>query len=127
MTDESMPEMEPTSIEVTSIDYTLDQWHSSVGITLPDAAKASLRELLVAREENIKTLLSLAGQQFALYPEVVAEVLAQCNLGEPLDTATRALIHSRYHEAVNKLVADAEDFRRRHPDEPHFRQDERDV
>lgn len=128
--DDNMPEVEPISMEVTSLDNTLAEWRKANGAALGSVTVDAMNDLynrLLAREDNVATVLSLAGQQFALYPEIVAEVLAMAGLGTPPDAATRALIHSNYHAAVQKLVQDSEDFHRRHPDEPPFRQDERDA
>jgi len=110
-----LPDMQPDKIPITSLDRVLNEWVETQGLwhDVSDDDVAVLRSRLIAREENIKTILAVAGRQFALPSEVVAEVLAQVGLGEPLDQATRNLIHDRYQDAVNKIVSDNEASRHR--------------
>jgi hypothetical protein len=58
---------------------------------------------LVEREEAIADQLRLAGAQFGLYPEIVAEVLAQVGFGAPITPEQRQLIHDQFVNLMNTL------------------------
>jgi len=59
---------------------------------------------LVAREQAIVDTLHQAGMQFGLFPQIVAEVLAQVEMGEPITTEQRALIHSQFHQLMEQIA-----------------------
>lgn len=58
---------------------------------------------LVEREEAIADILRLAGIQFGLFPEIVAEVLAQVQMGRPISVEQRAMVHSNFHALMQRL------------------------
>jgi hypothetical protein len=58
---------------------------------------------LIEREEAIADVLRLAGVQFGLFPEIVAEVLAQVEMGRPISTTQRAMVHSNFHVLMERL------------------------
>lgn len=65
----------------------------------------SLIAALVAREQAMADVLRQAGMQFGMYPQIVAEVLAQVEMGEPITTQQRALIHSQFHLLMEQIAA----------------------
>lgn len=70
---------------------------------IPADYRADLLAALVAREENIADLLRLAGAQFNLFPEIVAEMFAQVGLGEPMSADQRRMVHANYHALMDRL------------------------
>ena len=68
--------------------------------------RASLILALVRREEEIADLLRLAGAQFNLFPEIIAEMFAQVGLGRPITTEQREMIHANFHTLMNRLAAE---------------------
>lgn len=79
--------------------------------TLAPGVLDNLEAALVAREDGIADVLRLAGQQFGLMPEIVAEVLAEVGLGTPPDEVTRDLIRTNYVALMERLQ---EEHRRQH-------------
>ena len=65
-------------------------------IPLDPAEKERLYQLLVNREDAIADLLRFAGKQFGLHAEIVAEVIAQANLGTPLSVVEREVIRGNF-------------------------------
>lgn len=115
-----MPDHDPIEVKVTSLDFVLSEWMTAWPDAVPadDSALVDLRTRLIDREENMKTILGLAAQQWAIFPHVAPEFFAIVGLGEPLDDETRALIHAQYHEDLVRASALAEQWRREHPDDP---------
>jgi hypothetical protein len=62
-----------------------------------------LRTLLLAREDEMATQARLYGQQFGMFPGIVAEVIAQIGLGTPPTTEERLIIHNNFHAAVEQI------------------------
>lgn len=62
-----------------------------------------LIERLVEREESVADILRLAGVQFGLFPEIVAEVFAQVGVGRPISLEQRSMIHSNFHVLMERL------------------------
>lgn len=58
---------------------------------------------LIAREDQIGDFLRVAGSQLAVYPELVAKVLADAGLGTPVDADTKALLDQQFVDRVNWL------------------------
>lgn len=67
----------------------------------PESLIASLME----REEAMADVLRQAGLQFGLFPQIVAEVLAQVEMGQPIPTEQRAMIHSQFHALMEQIGA----------------------
>jgi hypothetical protein len=63
----------------------------------------SLIDALVQREEAIADTLRMAGVQFGLYPQIVAEVLAEVEMGEPITRAQRTLIRQQFEALMVEL------------------------
>lgn len=70
---------------------------------------ADLEAALVEREEAMADILRLAGAQFGLFPEIVAEVLAQVGIGRPISTEQRAMIHANFHALMERLQSERGD------------------
>lgn len=64
-----------------------------------EALVAALEE----RENDMADVLRSAGMQFGLFPEIVAEVLATLEMGSPMSTEQRAMIHSNFHIRMERL------------------------
>ena len=82
---------------VTSLDHVLDGFVDSVFTARDrDVVKAAL----VNREDQMRDVLHLAGQQFGLYPQIVAEVLAEVGLGTPPSETERAMIRRNFDDLM---------------------------
>jgi hypothetical protein len=64
---------------------------------------AALLAALINREDAKCDLLRLAGAQFGLYPAIVAEVLAEVGLGEPISDEQRILIRNQFNTLMAQL------------------------
>lgn len=85
-------------VEVSgSIEGILDRY------TLDDETKAHMVAALVEREDGIADILRLAGAQFGMYPQIVAEVLAEAGLGSPLAEPERAMVRRQFIELMEQL------------------------
>lgn len=58
--------------------------------------EAGLLAELTAREDRIADQLRQAGLLFGLYPEIVAEVVAECGLGTPLGPEARRYVRHQF-------------------------------
>lgn len=56
----------------------------------------ALIERLLERERSIGDMLRMAGMQFGLFPQIVAEVLAEVELGGPLPEDQRLMIRQQF-------------------------------
>lgn len=75
----------------------------------PEALIHALRE----REDAIGDFLRQLGPQFGLYPEIVAECIAESGLGSPIPDDVRFIIHTQYVGLMERL---AEEYRRNRPE-----------
>lgn len=84
--------------KVTSLDHVLAEWMDANpdAVGAEDTALVNLRERLLAREDNMADVLRLAGAQFLMFPEIVAEVLAEVGLGTPIDDDQRMFIRRQF-------------------------------
>lgn len=80
---------------------TLD--HILSEFVLPEDVKALMRARLYAREDAMVEVMHLAGVQFGLFPEVVAEVLAEVGIGTPKTGQERELIRSNFTRLMVRL------------------------
>ena len=71
--------------------------------TVPEAERAVLVASLVERENIMADQLRSLGQQFGLYPEIVAESLASVGMGSPLDETTRAYVRQQFVDLMERL------------------------
>jgi hypothetical protein len=58
---------------------------------------------LVEREEGLADMLRMAGIQFGLYPQIVSEVLASVEMGAPMESPQRDLIHAQFVALMEEL------------------------
>ena len=58
---------------------------------------------LMNREDAIVSILHLAGAQFGLFPQIVAEVLAEVGLGSPKSDEERAMIRRQFAELMEQV------------------------
>lgn len=70
---------------------------------LDEATTTALVSALQERDQAVADYLRIIGSNFGMYPQIVAEALAEVGLGLPLSTEERALIHSAYHQLINEL------------------------
>ena len=70
-----------------------------------DEQKVHLTATLVGREEAMADTLRQAGMQFGLFPQIVAEVLAQVEMGEPITSTQREMIHTQFHALMEQVAA----------------------
>lgn len=71
--------------------------------TVPEAERAVLVASLVERENQVADALRSAGMQFGLYPEIVAEVLAEVGVGTPLSADERLYIRGQFIALMERL------------------------
>lgn len=62
-----------------------------------------LIQALVQREEAMADMLRMAGVQFGLYPQIVAEVLAQVEMGVPIEVQQREFIRAQFVALMEEL------------------------
>lgn len=58
---------------------------------------------LVNREDAMAEVMHLAGAQFGLFPQIVAEVLAEVGLGTPRSDEEREMIRRSFNELMENL------------------------
>lgn len=73
--------------------------------TIPPEEQAVLVASLMEREDLMADQLRSIGQQFGLFPEIVAESLAAVEMGTPLDDATRAYVRQQFVDLMDKIRA----------------------
>ena len=71
--------------------------------TVPAEEQAVLVASLVEREAEVADRLRMAGLQFGLYPEIVAEVLAEVGMGHPVSEEERAMIRQQFVNLMTRL------------------------
>lgn len=71
--------------------------------TVPAEEQAVLVASLVQREVELADRLRMAGLQFGLYPEIVAEVLAEVGMGEPVSEEERLMIRTQFVALMERL------------------------
>jgi len=63
----------------------------------------ALIKALTDREDALADVMRVAGQNFGLYPQIVAEVLADLEFGHPLPQAEREMIHHQFDLLMDEL------------------------
>ena len=58
---------------------------------------------LTAREDAMRDQLHMAGMQFGLFPQIVAEVLAEVGLGTPPTEEERAMIRAAFVALMEEI------------------------
>lgn len=71
----------------------------------PTAAPQVLIAHLVAREEAMAGMLRMAGMQFGMYPQIVAEILAEVQMGEPISADQRTMIRVQFNDLMTQIAA----------------------
>ena len=89
--------------QVSTLETVLDDWMGSWSLPMPEQVKADLLRRLRTREDNMADVLRLAGVQFGLFSEIVAEVLAEVGLGTPIDDNQRMFIRRQFAELMQRL------------------------
>jgi len=69
----------------------------------PTIPWGQIHEQLVGREQAMSDMFRLAGAQFGLYPQIVAEVLAEAQMGEPIEAAQREMIRAQFVALMEEL------------------------
>lgn len=59
---------------------------------------------LYAREDAMVEVMHLAGVQFGLFPQIVAEVLAEVGIGSPVSAEQRQLIRDNFNRLMEQLA-----------------------
>lgn len=62
-----------------------------------------LTSALVAREDNMADMFRMAGLQFGLYPQIVAEVFAEVGIGTPIDETQRGMVRQGFTDLMEQL------------------------
>jgi len=72
---------------------------------LPADQKTNLTAALVAREQGMADILRQAGMQFGLFPQIVAEVLAEVEMGEPIPEDQRVMVRQQFQGLMEQIAA----------------------
>jgi len=64
---------------------------------------AAVEAALINREDAMAEVMHLAGAQFGLFPQIVAEVLAEVGLGTPKSDEEREMIRRSFHNLMEQL------------------------
>jgi hypothetical protein len=70
---------------------------------LSEEQVAHLTSALVERENVMADMLRMAGMQFGVYPQIVAEVFAEIGIGTPVAEEARALIRQQFNALMEEL------------------------
>lgn len=65
--------------------------------------RQQLTRALIAREDTMADMLRMAGMQFGLYPQIVAEVFAEVGVGTPVTAEQRVLIRQQFQTLMIEL------------------------
>lgn len=68
-----------------------------------DEQVASVTRLLLDREDSMADMFRMAGLQFGLYPQIVAEVFAEVGIGTPIDETQRSMIRQQFNALMQEL------------------------
>jgi hypothetical protein len=94
MTSNGGPERTP----VYSLQHVLDHFPE-----VDAATRGRMYESLVNREDAMAEIMFLAGMQFGLFPQIVAEVLAEVGLGTPKSDGEREMIRASFVNLMEQL------------------------
>lgn len=73
-----------------------------------EALVGRLVAVLTRREaDRVEMLMTVGVRNFGVHPPLVREVVAELELGEPLDETTRAFIRSNFVDHINHLRQEA--------------------
>ena len=62
-----------------------------------------LTSALVQREDEMADMFRMAGAQFGMFPQIIAEVFAEVGIGTPVDEQQRTLIHAQFVALMEEL------------------------
>lgn len=82
---------------MSDLDEVLDQ------VPVSDDVREALKAQLLEREDAIADAIRDWAARLGAYPELTAEVVCMVGLGTPVDTATRAHIHSQFHWRIRQI------------------------
>lgn len=91
---------EPPQAPVPTLDSVLDRFVDSA-FTPED--REAIQAALVEREDAAADFLRMAGRQFGLFPQIVAEVLTEAGLGTTPPPELRDLIHRQFHQLMEEI------------------------
>ena len=89
-----MTSMENEEPKVASLSHVMA--HFVEDRLVNESAAAAMTDFLMQREDQIAETLRVAGSQFGLFPEIVAEVLTEIGIGTPPDDTTREFIKQNF-------------------------------
>jgi len=72
-------------------------------IQMPEELRLRVLRDLLDREDQIRVALGIAGMQFGLFPQIVAEVLAEVGLGTPRSEAERTMIRQQFTALMEQI------------------------
>lgn len=72
-------------------------------IGLSEEQKGALTRALHAREDAMAGIFFLAAQQFGMFPQIVAEVIAEAGLGTPPSEAEREIIRQNFTNLMEEV------------------------
>lgn len=85
---------------------TLPTLTETIAAAVPDLSseqKQTLVDALIQRENTMADMFRMAGMQFGLYPQIVAEVFAEVGIGTPVDESARTFIRQQYVALMEEL------------------------
>jgi uncharacterized protein Yka (UPF0111/DUF47 family) len=91
---------EPDNTMPPTLDSVLDRF---VGSTFSPTDREAIQAALVEREDAVADFLRMAARQFGLFPQIVAEVLAETGLGTAPSPEVRNMIHRQFHELMQQV------------------------
>lgn len=86
------------SSPVYSLRHVLDHFPD-----VDEGTRERMYESLVNREDAMAEVMFLAGMQFGLFPQIVAEVLAEVGLGTPKSEDEREMIRHSFTNLMEQL------------------------
>lgn len=70
---------------------------------VPEETRSRMYAQLVNREDAMVGILHMAGVQFGLFPQIVAEVLAEVGLGTPRSDEEREMIRLSFNTLMEQI------------------------
>jgi hypothetical protein len=63
-----------------------------------------LIQRLTEREEEFVGAFHMAGSQFGMFPQIIAEVFAELKFGAPITEEQRAMVHNNFVVLMNQIA-----------------------
>jgi hypothetical protein len=70
---------------------------------LNETQRTTLEVLLVDRENKMADQFRMAGMQFGMFPQIIAEVFAEVGIGSPIDETERTFIRAQFIALMEEL------------------------